>query len=75
MNDVQSQDGPKDLNDENLDEQTRIGRIAQGSRRARDANAHTAEQVAQTHRQTTPEEGETYPPPPAGVSRRVSLEE
>lgn len=68
MNDVQSQDGTKDLNDENLDEQTRIGRIAQGSRRARDANAHTAEEVAQTHRQTTPEEGKTYPPPPAGVS-------
>lgn len=55
----QTEDAPENLNDENLDEQVWIGSIGEGGRRAGDSDTDTTEQVACTHCDTTPEDGET----------------
>jgi len=55
----QTEDASENLNNENLDEQVWIRSISEGGRRASDSDTNTAEQVACTHGDTTPEDGET----------------
>lgn len=46
------------LDDENLDEERRVSRVRDRGGRAGDADAETAEQVAETDREAAPEDGE-----------------
>jgi hypothetical protein len=57
--DAQAEDAAKDLDDEDLDEEGRVGRVRQSRGRTGDADRDAAEQVAEADGQTAPEERES----------------
>lgn len=54
----EAQDRAEDLDNQDLDEERRVGGISQGCTTAVDAYSNTTDQIADAHGQTRPEQGE-----------------